>query len=223
MTNSTTVDVGKTQISDPQRNLYQGRVDGIKLTLGSLNAKLAEIDTNTDLSPQERDKAKADISSLITNCKAQQELNQILASAKVVEEAAAKRQEGVIEQGDDVQNERKKGWKLQFSSPQEAQDAADKIAGIYRSLGLKCEVSKTKGGIEISVHLPENFKGEDPLTMAPKRLQEMKEAAQKENNKGITVKPDEKSAKSEEHPVVGSFTRHLAEEAAKHEKGGVSR
>lgn len=89
-----------------------------------------------------------------------------------------------LEGGEDDQ---KGGGKFICQDAAQARAVANQIVASYKNLGIDCDLSESMNGgsltIVVTVHIPEQFKGKDPLKMSPEELAELKEG----NKKGVVA------------------------------------
>ena len=130
----------------------------------------SEVDDKESLAELESLKNKIEI------LEAQKSLNELFAEALEGDGKDSPKLEG----GEDDQ---KGGGKFICQNAEQARATANQIVASYANLGIKCDLSEAMNGgaltITVTVHMPEQFKGKDPLKMSPEELAEIKEGNKK--------------------------------------------
>ncbi len=170
------------------KNKYLSRIEGLLVTIGSLDGKLRELakrrqnkkeemrgiteggasiaspdaDTDKDLNAQ-----IAAISEQRSAIEAQKYLNQIF------EEASKNK---ILEDGQDDQ---KGGGSFKCNSLEEASAMAHEIASTYEKLGFKCNISRDGNVFKVNVEVPKELVGKDPLAMSADELLKARELKDK--------------------------------------------
>lgn len=121
----------------------------------------------------------AQLTEILNLLKAQKELNGIFEASK---------EDGSLKDG---KEDEKGGGTFTCDSEEEAQAKIKSIVDAYKKLGFECEVSSSKDGntTTISVRMPEQFKGKNPLNMSTEELQSARTAMEEEKGgkKGVVV------------------------------------
>jgi hypothetical protein len=166
-----------------RRDQEIARRNGVRVTLKSLDAKLnalnrqnekEEVRGFTDGGVAIDDEEAKDLAAQVAMIEQQKKEIRERELKKFVEEGG---KEGVVSRGGESS---KKGAGDEIfqscSSFAETESLAAAVEKKFRALGLKCDISKSKGGvITVTVDMPDRFKGQDPLKMSEDMLIKAKE------------------------------------------------
>lgn len=164
------------------RTIETARRNGVRVTLKSLEAKLdalnrqnekEEVRGFTDGGAAVDDEEAKDLAEQVAMIEQQKKEIQERELKKFIEEGG---KEGVVSRGGES-SKKEAGDEIfqSCSSFAETENLAAAVEKKFRALGLKCDISKSKGVITVTVDMPDRFKGQDPLRMSEKTLLEAKE------------------------------------------------
>lgn len=168
----------KTRVS-----LETARRNGVRVTIKSLDTKLDALNRQNE---KEEMKGFAEGGTAIDDSEEAEDLAEQIAMIErqktEIQERELKKlsEEGIKKDGmrsSAESGEKRAGDEIfqSCSSPAETENLAAAVEKKLRALGLKCDISKSKGVITVTVDMPDRFKGQDPLRMSEDTLREAKE------------------------------------------------
>ncbi len=159
----------------------------------------ADSDPNGEASSEEEKDIMEDLEAQLEMLQEQEELIEAQQALNEIFDQAFK--EGKLQEDDG-----KGGSGFRCESEQEATNLAVSIKAQYEALGLKCDIVRDKESITVVVHLPEKYKGKNPLSMSAEELKEAGKEYKLEEGKEVPTKSPK--------PTLGKWTGMVNEKKA---------